>query len=493
MSSTLDIEVITGGIGVQAVLFNTGTQNLTNISWDITLTGGLVLLGKTANGKINLLRPGRTTTIEIPLLVGFGKPVIRVTATAAEGDAEERTRTARLTGVWVTILPGDEEALTLRLERVAQNLKAPTTVTGSGDDSGRLFVAEQTGVIKIIQDGEVLSTPFLDLSDKVVQLNSFYDERGLLGLAFHPNYSANGRFFVYYSAPKTGDGIDHESIIAEYLVSADPNIADPSSENIIMRIDQPEANHNGGQLAFGPDGYLYIGVGDGGGAGDRHGDIGNGQDINTTLGTILRIDVDQGSPYGIPPDNPFVGIHGLDEIYAYGFRNPYRFSFDAVTGELFVADVGQDLREEIDVVVNGGNYGWRILEGTYLYDPDLAVQLGIDPASLEAPIHEYSHALGRSVIGGYVYRGTASPNLIGKYVFGDWSSGFVPGRGKLFYLEETAPDTWIRVEFNLVDQQPLKRYITGFGEDDAGEIYMVTTRLIGSLGTSGEVWHLIIE
>lgn len=490
--SILEIEVITGDIGVTASLRNNGKTNLTDINWEITVSGGLVILGKTASGVVSLLRPGRNTEIKIPLVIGFGKPVIQVNAVAAESDEDQKIRSCRLRGLFVTILPGDDGALTIRLDRVAKRLKAPTLVTNAGDGSNRLFIAEQTGAIKILKDGNLLGTPFLDLSDKMVKLSAVYDERGLLGLAFHPDYATNGRFFVYYSGPKTGQGIDHESIIAEYMVSGNPDVADPTSERIILQVDQPESNHNGGQLAFGPDGYLYIGLGDGGGAGDRHGEIGNGQDINTLLGSILRIDVDSGTPYGIPADNPFVGQDGLDEIYAYGFRNPYRFSFDRETGDLWVADVGQDEWEEINLVINGGNYGWRILEGTHPYDLDLATILGIDIETLQPPIHEYSHEVGRSVIGGYVYRGTASPALKGFYVFGDWSTGFVPGRGNLYYLQQTEPSSWKRMEFKIEDDTPLHRYITGFGEDDAGEIFMVTTRLIGSLGRSGEVWHLVV-
>ncbi|MBU0497654.1 MAG: PQQ-dependent sugar dehydrogenase [Candidatus Thermoplasmatota archaeon] len=337
-----------------------------------------------------------------------------------------------------------------------------------------------------------MKTPFLDLSDKLATVNPMYDEKGLLGLVFHPNYSSNGRFFVFYSAPKSGPGVDHESIIAAYQVSTNPNVADLDSEQVILRVDEPEGNHNGGQLAFGPDGYLYIGLGDGGGAGDQHGTIGNGQNISVLLGKILRIDVDSGSPYAIPADNPFVGSDGGDEIFAYGFRNPYRFSFDQMTGDLFVADVGQDEWEEIDIVISGGNYGWRILEGTHPYDLALATLLGINLSSLEAPIHDYSHDVGHSIIGGYVYRGSASADLMGKYVFGDWSTGFFVSNGKLFYLNETQPGVWERVEFQMDGDKPLQRSVLSFGVDEAGEIYVCTTRTIGSLRATGEVWQITV-
>jgi glucose/arabinose dehydrogenase len=361
----------------------------------------------------------------------------------------------------------------------------------AGDGTNRLFIADQTGIINIIQNDELLETPFLDISDKLVDLDITYDERGLLGIAFHPDYQSNGRFFIYYSAPKTDPEINHESILAEYQVTGDPNIADPLSEQIIYRVDQPEANHNGGQLKFGPDGYLYIGLGDGGGAGDQHGLIGNGQDINTSLGSILRIDVDSGTPYTIPPDNPFVGTDGLDEIYSWGFRNPWKFSFDKQTGDLWVADVGQDEWEEINIVENGENYGWRILEATHPYDLDLADLLGINIEDLAAPIHEYSHSLGKSITGGYMYRGNTSTFLQGKYVFGDWSTSFFIPNGKIYYLEEIEPNTWER--FELVPTQSFNRFVLSFGEDEQGELYLCSKTTLGPTGTSGDIRRIIVE
>jgi len=486
----LDIEVINGGIGIKAILRNIGDTNATNIKWDIQLEGGLILIGKKSSGEISLLRPDQTTAIEIPLTFGFGKTTITVSVEADTINMTTKIQRGRLKAFLVTILPGDNNALTVQLERVSRGFKSPTVLTHSGDGTNRLFVADLTGQIYVIDNGDLLSEPFLDISDKMVKLNPIYDERGLLGLVFHPEFENNGRFFVYYSAPKSGEGIDHESIVAEYQVSEELNIADPDSEQIIMRIDQPESNHNGGQLAFGADRYLYIGLGDGGGAGDQHGEIGNGQDINTSLGSVLRIDIDNGTPYSIPADNPFVGTFGIDEIYAYGFRNPYKFSFDMQTNRLFLADVGQDEWEEIDIVEKGGNYGWRILEGTHSYDLPLADILEIDIETLNKTIHEYSHAVGRSIIGGYVYRGSLSPNLEGKYVFADWSKNFILPRGKLYYLEETEPNTWQRFEFQLAKDKMLKRFILGIGEDESGELYLLTTRTPGSLLKSGEIWHI---
>jgi len=489
----LEIEIVSGGIGMSAVIRNVGDQNVTDINWKINFDGGIVLFGRNNGGIISKLFPEDSETVRTPPVIGFGKARITVTVNSTDADTTSKSMNCRLLGVIVNIFPGDADALTAELEKISSGFWSPTVLTHAGDNSNRLFVADLRGKIYVIEDEVVLDQPFLDLSAKIVKLNPIYDERGLLGLVFHPDYENNGRFFVYYSAPKDGDGVDHESIIAEYKVSSEnPNVADPSSEKIIMRIDQPESNHNGGQLAFGSDGYLYIGLGDGGGAGDQHGTIGNGQDINTSLGSILRIDVDSGSPYTIPSDNPFVGKPGLDEIYAYGFRNPYRFSFDYLTSRLIVADVGQDEWEELDIVSNGGNYGWRIMEGNHFYDPNLANLLGIDIETLEKPINEYSHTVGKSIIGGYVYRGDESSSLYGKYVFGDWSSSFILPRGKLYYLEETQPDIWQRYEFQFEDNKPLKRFILGFGVDDQGEIYVLTTRTPGSLLKSGEAWHIKI-
>ncbi len=490
LKGSIEIEVISGGSGVSAVIRNNGAVNLTNISWSVHLNEGLIFFGKKAEGTILRLRPDKTETVKIPMVIGFGKTTITALVQSSEGSNDERSVQARVRLFKVRIIPGSTNALTIQLERVARGLHAPTVLTNARDGSNRLFVGEQTGAIFIIENGILLSTPFLDLSEKIVNVNPIYDERGLLGLVFHPEYENNGRFFVYYSAPKSEPGIDHESIVAEYHVSADPNRADPTSERVVFRVDQPEANHNGGHLAFGPDGFLYIGLGDGGGAGDQHGILGNGQDINTTLGKILRIDVDSSKPYAIPDDNPYVGENGLDEIYALGFRNPYKFSFDRGTGRLFAADVGQDVWEEIDIVENGGNYGWRILEGNHPYDLALAELLGINISTLQPPIHEYSHNIGRSIIGGYVYQGTQYPDLVGKYVFGDWSTDFVKPDGRLYYLDEIQPNEWKRFEFKLNTDKPLKKFILGFGEAENGELYVLTTKILGSLFPSGEVWHI---
>jgi glucose/arabinose dehydrogenase len=280
---------------------------------------------------------------------------------------------------------------------------------------------------------------------------------GLLGLALHPAFAQTQRFYVNY-VRLLGTG-QIQSVVAEYRVSAtDANQADPASERILLTVNQPFPNHKGGQLAFGPDGFLYIGLGDGGGAGDPQG---NAQNLQTFLGKMLRIDVDRTTgtlPYAIPADNPFVGGAGLPEIWAFGLRNPFRFSFDAATGRLFAGDAGQDLFEEVDLLQRGGNFGWNIMEGLHCFKP----ATGCNMTGLVLPIAEYTHAEGAAVIGGYVYRGSALPALAGSYVFGDF------GSGTIWRLTQDASGAWQRVA--LLTGGP---NISSFGRDAAGELYVM--------------------
>jgi glucose/arabinose dehydrogenase len=297
-----------------------------------------------------------------------------------------------------------------------------------------------------------------------------------LGIAFHPQYKSNGRFFIYYSAPSSNRNFDHKSILASFKVSADADVADRGSQKVIMEIDQPESNHNGGQLAFGPDGFLYIGLGDGGGGGDEHGTIGNGQNLQTLLGKILRIDVDSKSPYAIPKDNPFANSANVKtEIWAYGLRNPWRFSFDRKTGKLFCADVGQNKWEEIDIIEKGKNYGWRIMEGNHCYNPDVNCK----QQNLQSAIADYGREMGICVTGGFVYRGKNMSDLYGKYIFGDW-------KGKLYYLEERSGQ-WIMIDLILQGKEDnnLGYNINSFGEDEEGEIYILAQKLTGTLLANG--------
>ena len=341
----------------------------------------------------------------------------------------------------------------------------------------------------MIQDGAALATPFLDLGAGGLDLLETGDERGLLGLAFHPGFATAtspgfGKFYVYYSEP---GGQDHNSVISEFQVSADPNIANANSERMLLRFSQPFSNHNGGDLHFGPDDeLLYISTGDGGSGGDP---LNNAQNRGNLLGKILRIDVDgtdgPGGEYGIPASNPFRGQSGArDEIYAYGLRNPYRFSFDdgpnaAAADRLFAGDVGQEAFEEVDLITSGGNYGWRIREGAHPFN-----QSDPDPGNLTDPIAEYANALDTdAVIGGFVYRGTAHPSLQGKYLFGDLL-------GKIFLLEEDTPGTFSLVEPNIGGINPVGQGIIGFGQDEAGELYVLTfSSMLAVSVTSVPIWH----
>jgi glucose/arabinose dehydrogenase len=411
--------------------------------------------------------------------------------------------------------------VTIELQPVATGLVAPVTATHAGDGSGRLFIVDQAGQIRIFADGMLRPDPFLDLTDRIVEVNPIFDERGVLGLAFHPDYGDNGRFFVRYSAPREGDPDEpcnqpgfivgcHSAVLAEFHVSAhDPNVADPTG-SILFQIDEPQFNHNAGHVAFGPDGLLYFSLGDGGGAHDgladvpiSHGPIGNGQNKFTALGSILRIDVDNGSPFVVPPGNPFVGEGGVDEIYAYGLRNPYRFSFDDDDEDgdddededgsrLFLADVGQNLFEEVNIIENGGNYGWVIREGLHCFDPfnptlppATCDTTGPDGEPLVDPIAEYDHDEGIAVIGGFVYRGSRSPELFGKYVFGDFVA-------RLFFIEADGTDPSQIFEFTFgPNSAPLDPFLLGFGRDEAGELFVLTSESAGPSGASGKVLRIV--
>lgn len=328
----------------------------------------------------------------------------------------------------------------------ATGLAQPLYLTHAGDQSGRIFVIEKAGRILIFQDGIQLEDPFLDI---VQQVNSRDFERGLLGLAFHPNYAQNGLFFVNFT------DLNGDTVVAKYQVSGDANRAEPDSQEILLTISQPYANHNGGMIEFGPDGYLYIGMGDGGSAGDPQG---NAQNLESLLGKILRIDVDSGTPYGIPPGNK---PGGRPEIWALGLRNPWRFSFDHVTGNLLIGDVGQNQWEEVHLLPAGAisaNLGWDYFEGTHPYE-------GSPPnnISLVFPLLEYSHGGGNcSVTGGYTYRGTQLPDWQGVYLYGDYCSGAVWGA-----IPDANGDWQTERLYNL------SASVASFGEDESGEIYLV--------------------
>jgi uncharacterized repeat protein (TIGR01451 family) len=340
-------------------------------------------------------------------------------------------------------------------EVVASGFIQPTQVTHAGDGSRRLFIVEQGGKIWIVKNGSVLPTPFLDVTSLVICCG----ERGLLGLAFHPHYTANGYFYITYS--RAGDGT---TVIARYHVSStDPDRADPTSAMVLLTIAQPYPNHKGGQLRFNPqNGYLYIGTGDGGSAGDPQN---NAQNINSLLGKMLRIDVDRGTPYAIPVGNPYIGKAGLDEIWDIGLRNPWRWSFDRQTGDLYIGDVGQNLWEEIDYQAAGTpgrlNYGWRCMEGNHAF----SFTPSCSTLQLIGPITEYSHTVGSCVIGGFVYRGLAYPSLVGRYFYAD----YIVGKIWSLYKIGTNPTTWSAPELQL----NTGLNISAFGEDEDGELYVV--------------------
>jgi glucose/arabinose dehydrogenase len=332
------------------------------------------------------------------------------------------------------------------LDPITTGLSSPTFLTHAGDGTGRLFVTEQGGRLKVISPEGTAST-WLDLSSQVA--SSF--ELGLLSVAFHPNFPVTGRFFVYYSANNSA------STLSEFTIDGDPltDAPDRATERVLLTQSQPADNHNGGQIAFGPDGYLYIGLGDGGGGGDTYG---NGQRQDTFLAKILRIDVDGGTPYGIPEDNPFIGVGDhRDETWAWGVRNPWRFSFDRETGELWIADVGQSNWEEIDLGVAGANYGWPETEGNHCFTS------GCDLSAYEAPIFEWN---GTSVTGGYVYRGCALPDLHGVYFYADYNYFNSP----VMTLQSDGAGGW---EAGPVSFGAVGGAVASFGEDEQGEVYAV--------------------
>lgn len=424
---------------------------------------------------------------------------------------------------------------TLALKPVCKDqLHAITTITNAGDGSGRLFVTEQYGRVRVFRDGMLLPTPFLTIDaaklSPTFTSSISYEERGLLGLAFHPDYEnasqpGYGKFYVYYTAPSdipagtdpvlgTTDPVSCMAVVAEYQVSGtDANVANAASERVLLKFNKPQSNHNGGQLEFGPDGFLYIGVGDGGDGNDNSAghtggrnsprptnNLGNSQDKTRLLGKILRIDPlgtnGPGGTYGIPGTNPFVGAGSgvREEIYAYGLRNPWRFSFDAGavgSPRLFCADVGQSALEEVNLITSGGNYGWHVREGTDAFFSGAPVN-GTSPID---PVAQYAHPFvtagtptapqyGTAVVGGIVYRGTAIPALEGKYVFGDyWAGSGIPG--VMLGLEETAPSSgaFTLSQLTLDSGGPITGKLYCFGQNESGDIYVGTTTRTGPLQT----------
>jgi glucose/arabinose dehydrogenase len=349
---------------------------------------------------------------------------------------------------------------------VVEGLSSPLGLVSPPGDTSRVFIVEKTGAIRIFESGTLLPRPFLDLTGQV----SSGSEQGLLGLAFHPKYASNGKLYVSYT-DQNGD-----TRVVEYLVSSNPDSASATHQDVLF-VDQPYSNHNGGCLAFGSDGYLYVGMGDGGNAGDPQG---NGQNRNTLLGKMLRLDVDGPAPYAIPPDNPFVGQAGtLPEIWSYGLRNPWRFAFDPANGDLYIADVGQDAWEEIDyepAETGGRNYGWNRMEGRHCYPPGSSC----DTVGLTMPVAEYGHTGGAcSATGGRVYRGSVMPELQGTYFYGDYCSGLIRSL-KISNGQAVSEQDW--TSSLRTKSGGAMTGLSSFGVDGKGELYLV---LLG-----GDVYRL---
>jgi glucose/arabinose dehydrogenase len=434
----------------------------------------------------------------------------------------------------VTTAPAEQRTATassnshgLNLALVAEDFTAPIDLVSPPDASGRRFIIDQVGFIHLLAaNGQKLASPFLDLRDRMVTLTRGFEERGLLGFAFHPGFAENGRVFVSYSAPLRAAapaGWNYTRRLSEFTVSAhNANQADPKSERMLLELDWPSRKHNGGGLAFGPDGHLYVGLGDGGAV---HG-VGQevlfeafdvpkamaswdrfAQDTSSLYGKILRLDVDRGYPaYAIPPLNPLVGASGRHEIYAWGFRNPYRFSFDR--GALFVTAVGETLWESVYLVDKPGNYGWPIREATHCFDrlrpkapPQTCPKTGPYGEPLIDPVIEYPNmsverdgvevnqrGVGTAVVGGHVYRGEALPDLRGKYVFGDWSRDFAKPSGQIFVASPSA--AWGKL-WPLHKVLDVPSRVLSLGRDADGELYVLTNDELGPFGRSGKVYKLI--
>lgn len=412
-----------------------------------------------------------------------------------------------------TITPGSVRVNLRPIVPSGGGLTAPNLLIGANDGTNRLFVTDQIGQVRLIQGGVLQSVPFLDVRSHMVTLNPRYDERGLLGLAFSPTFGipgtpGYGKLYTLTTEPVTrtadftvamppGVAFNHQNVLAEWTVSAtNPNVVDPASRRELLRVDWPQMNHNGGMVAFGPDNHLYVSMGDGGAGNDvgpGHGAIGNGQDLTNPLGTVLRIDP-RGSnsangQYGIPADNPFVGTPGaVQEIYAYGLRNPWRFSFDRATGQLVLADVGQGTVEEVNIITAGGNYGWNLKEGQFRFDP-VTGQVSNDltglPPGLIDPVLQYDHDEGTTVIGGFVYRGSAIPELQGKYIFGDWGS-FTEPRARIF-VGDLMTGTIKELRINNLE---LSLWLLGLGQDDQGELYVLGSRSLGPSGLTGQIFKI---
>jgi glucose/arabinose dehydrogenase len=458
--------------------------------------------------KSTLLKTGRTVSIAVATVLLASWSLGMMSCNRGDGDSG----------------PGEPEPA---LQLVADNFVAPVAMVEAPDNTHRLFVVDEIGKIWIVMpDGRKLLDPFLDISSRMVPLQPTYDERGLLGLAFHPDYNKNGKFYVFYTAPSNGGGPavgvnwNNVSRVSEFTVN--PNnihLANAGSERILLEENHPQLNHNGGALAFGPDGYLYISIGDGGGKNDNGvGHVpdwysantgGNAQNLSANLmGKVLRINVNGGSPYSIPSDNPFVGTPGArGEIYAFGFRNPYRFSFD-MGGDhaLYLGDAGQSLYEEVDVVTKGGNYGWNVKEGTACFNADnekleragcpTSDPMGIPLTDPIIQLYNTANPAGgvsTVVVGGFVYRGNTFPQFQGSYLFGSFSQDGKPN-GLLYSAPTSGSGMRNYKEVAINGYVPhLYSYVKGMGQDLDGEVYVLLSTDLGPQGNSGKVYKLVAK
>ncbi len=395
---------------------------------------------------------------------------------------------------------------TVELQTVAEGMAAPLGIAVPDDASGRMFVHDQDGRVWVVTGSGRSSTPLLNVRDRLVQLGA-YDERGLLGLAVHPDFANQPLVYTYTSEPMAGtadfesglgSGNNHQSVIAEWRISAgNSNAVDMASRREVLRIDQPQSNHNGGAMHFGPDGMLYVVLGDGGQANDvaaGHVPGGNAQDINRIWGKMLRLDVDArtsaNGQYGVPQDNPFVGTDGIDEVWAYGLRNPFSFNFERGSTNLYLADVGQNKVEEVNLITKGGNYGWNVREAAFWFDGAgsiVTAPVRPVPPDLIDPIAQYDHDDGLAIICGFVYHGTAMPAFQGRFVFGDWGSFAAPS-GRLFYLDEANNVKELRIGGN---DRPLGMWLRGYGQDANGEVYVLCSRQLGPTGNTGRMLKLV--
>jgi glucose/arabinose dehydrogenase/plastocyanin len=528
---------VTSGTGTPNGQFNSGLHNVPFTFSQTFMNAGTFPYYCTFHGvgmssSVQVTAPASPTPTATATATATASSTVTPTATASSTATPTATATATATATPTAtpLLPRiGKGPIRIELQSVASGLSAPVDFVSANDGTGRMFIVNQTGRILVLKNGQVLATPFLDVSSRLVPLMPNYDERGLLGLAFHPGFSDSNspgfrKLYTYTSEPVNGaadftvphtDPFNHQSVLAEWQVSAsDPDVVDVATRREVMRIDEPQFNHNAGQLVFRPsDHYLYVSLGDGGAAndvGDGHNPAtGNGQDTTTVLGKVLRIDplapaltpsstdlVSVNGKYRIPASNPFVANPAIPEvvreIYAWGFRNPFRFGFDAATDKLIVADVGQDHIEEIDIVESGKNYGWHRKEGTFLFDPatgNVTTDPSPDPA-LTNPVAEYSHDDGIAILGGYIYRAATIPALTDKYVFGDFSTTFLAPKGRLFYMDDL--NSGVIHEFRIGNvERPFGLFLKAFGRDADGEIYALASTNLGPSGTSGQVLKLV--